>query len=228
MSDFDAEAERKRLREKYESEEEDRKRTQQMSELLLKGATMTNRHCGECGSPIFQYEGQEFCPSCQRTAGGGTAEEGPTAGDGTTPADDPNGDAETVETDATVGGTTAESKPETGTPTTNGAAASNGGGPGVGARAAGQQHTAATPDRGDDGTASRREETPERYEASVTDTVREGDTPESSRATAQDALYAALTRHARHAADTDDPRRATEHLEAAREAAAAIGELGGA
>ena len=228
MSDFDAEAERKRLREKYDSEEEDRKRTQQMSELLLKGATMTNRHCGECGSPIFQYKGQEFCPSCQRTASGGTAEEGPTAGGGTTPADDPSGDAETVEIDAAADGATAESKAETGTPTANGAAAANGGGPGGDARAAGQRDTAATPDRGDDGTASRREETPERHEASVTDTVGEGGAPESTRAAAQDALYAALTRHARHAADTDDPRRASEHLSAAREAAAAIDELGGA
>jgi uncharacterized Zn finger protein (UPF0148 family) len=226
MSDFDAEAERKRLREKYESEEEDRKRTQQMSELLLKGATMTNRHCGECGSPIFQYEGQEFCPSCQRTAGG-TAEEESTTGDGTTPVDNPSGDAETVETDATAGGTTAESKPEAGTPAANGAAASNGSGPGVDAGAAGQQDTAVTPGRSDDTTAGRHEEVAERRDASVTDTVGASDTPDPTRATAYDALYTALTRHARHAADTDDPRRASEHLSAAREAAAAIDELGG-
>jgi len=64
MSDFDKEAERERLREKYESEREDREATQQMSELLLKGATMTNSHCGNCGDPIFRYDGQEFCPSC--------------------------------------------------------------------------------------------------------------------------------------------------------------------
>jgi uncharacterized Zn finger protein (UPF0148 family) len=62
---FDKEAERERLREKYESEEADRAQTQQMSELLLQGATMTNRHCGECGNPIFRYEGRSFCSVCE-------------------------------------------------------------------------------------------------------------------------------------------------------------------
>ena len=65
VSDFDEEAERERLREKYEKDAERRAETQQMSELLLKGATMTNAHCETCGSPIFRYEGQEFCPTCQ-------------------------------------------------------------------------------------------------------------------------------------------------------------------
>lgn len=64
MSDFDKEAEREKLREKYASEEQKRKQTQRMSELLLKGATMTNRHCDRCGDPIFRYDGQEFCPTC--------------------------------------------------------------------------------------------------------------------------------------------------------------------
>lgn len=67
MSDFDEEAERERLREKYEQEEEKRQATEQMSELLLKGATMLNVHCDQCASPIFRYEGEEFCPTCQRT-----------------------------------------------------------------------------------------------------------------------------------------------------------------
>ena len=66
MSDFDKEAEREKLREKYEEEEERRKTTEQMSELLLKGATMTNAHCSDCGDPIFRYDGQEFCPTCQK------------------------------------------------------------------------------------------------------------------------------------------------------------------
>ena len=66
MSDFDKEAEREKLREKYEREEEKREATEQMSELLLKGATMTNAHCSDCGDPIFRYDGQEFCPTCQR------------------------------------------------------------------------------------------------------------------------------------------------------------------
>ncbi|MDX1744478.1 MAG: Sjogren's syndrome/scleroderma autoantigen 1 family protein [Halobacteriales archaeon] len=67
MSEFDKEAERERLRKKYEAEREDREATQRMSELLLQGATMTNKHCEACGDPIFRYEGQEFCPTCQTT-----------------------------------------------------------------------------------------------------------------------------------------------------------------
>ncbi len=66
MSDFDKEAEREKLREKYEEEEAKREATEQMSELLLKGATMTNAHCSDCGDPIFRYDGQEFCPTCEK------------------------------------------------------------------------------------------------------------------------------------------------------------------
>ncbi|ELZ95290.1 hypothetical protein C440_09437 [Haloferax mucosum ATCC BAA-1512] len=65
MSDFDKEAERQRLREKYERDEAKRRSTQRMSELLLQGATMTNKHCDQCGDPLFRYEGQVFCPTCQ-------------------------------------------------------------------------------------------------------------------------------------------------------------------
>ncbi|WP_247005442.1 Sjogren's syndrome/scleroderma autoantigen 1 family protein [Halorientalis litorea] len=65
MSDFDKEAEREKLREKYENDRTDRESTERMSDLLLKGATMTNAHCGTCGDPIFRHEGQEFCPTCQ-------------------------------------------------------------------------------------------------------------------------------------------------------------------
>lgn len=61
---FDREAEKERLREKYEKEQADREATQQMSELLLQGATMTNRHCDNCGNPVFRHQGREFCPVC--------------------------------------------------------------------------------------------------------------------------------------------------------------------
>ncbi|ADB62588.1 Sjogrens syndrome scleroderma autoantigen 1 [Haloterrigena turkmenica DSM 5511] len=64
MSDFDKEAEREKLREKYERDQEERQATQRMSDLLLKGATMTNAHCGTCGDPLFQMDGTTFCPSC--------------------------------------------------------------------------------------------------------------------------------------------------------------------
>lgn len=92
---FDREAERERLRRQLEEDEEERKATQQMSELLLKGATMTNKHCDECGDPIFRYQGQEFCPTCEQTvSSGGTADRAndaaETAGDAT---DDTGGSA---------------------------------------------------------------------------------------------------------------------------------------
>ncbi|WP_459806757.1 Sjogren's syndrome/scleroderma autoantigen 1 family protein [Halopiger thermotolerans] len=64
MSDFDKEAEREKLREKYERDKAEREATQRMSDLLLKGATMTNMHCGTCGDPLFQQDGTTFCPSC--------------------------------------------------------------------------------------------------------------------------------------------------------------------
>lgn len=64
MSDFDKEAERERLREKYGQESEEREATQRMSDLLLKGARMTNSHCGTCGDPLFEQNGTTFCPSC--------------------------------------------------------------------------------------------------------------------------------------------------------------------
>ncbi|KAA9399426.1 hypothetical protein Har1130_14745 [Haloarcula sp. CBA1130] len=76
MSDFDKEAEREKLREKFEKEEDNRAATEQMSELLLKGATMTNAHCSECGDPIFRYDGQEFCPTCQKPVARDTQENG--------------------------------------------------------------------------------------------------------------------------------------------------------
>ena len=116
MSDFDREAEREKLREKYERDKQKREASERMSELLLQGATMTNRHCPECHSPVFRYEGKQFCPTCQKevtgeedagsdgeeteqttaseTDDGGPETEGPTAPDGS----DQQGELET-ETD---------------------------------------------------------------------------------------------------------------------------------
>jgi uncharacterized Zn finger protein (UPF0148 family) len=66
---FDKEAEREKLREKYERDREKRESTQKMSELLLQGATMTNKHCDTCGNPLFRHEGRAFCPSCGEGSG---------------------------------------------------------------------------------------------------------------------------------------------------------------
>ncbi|WP_049998011.1 Sjogren's syndrome/scleroderma autoantigen 1 family protein [Halococcus sediminicola] len=85
MSDFDKEAEREKLRERFAEDEEKRETTEQMSELLLQGATMTDTHCDSCGNPLFRYDGQTFCPTCQRTATDGATEE-QAAIEGDTPA----------------------------------------------------------------------------------------------------------------------------------------------
>ena len=68
MSEFDKEAEREKLRKRFAEEDEKRETTERMSELLLQGATMTDTHCDGCGSPLFRYDGQTFCPTCQQSA----------------------------------------------------------------------------------------------------------------------------------------------------------------
>jgi len=83
MSDFDREAERERLREQFEADKRKREQSERMSELLLKGATMTNKHCDRCGDPVFRWDGQEFCPTCQGGPGGEPAD----AADATADAD---------------------------------------------------------------------------------------------------------------------------------------------
>jgi uncharacterized Zn finger protein (UPF0148 family) len=76
MSDFDKEAERQKLREKFEKDREKRKETERMSQLLLQGATMTNRHCDTCGDPLFRYQGQVFCATCEGRAQAAEGEAG--------------------------------------------------------------------------------------------------------------------------------------------------------
>jgi uncharacterized Zn finger protein (UPF0148 family) len=76
MSDeFDREEERRKLEEKFGKEAADREQTERLSELLLKGATMTDIHCPECGDPIFRHEGRQFCPSCQREVASGDGQQ---------------------------------------------------------------------------------------------------------------------------------------------------------
>ena len=100
MSDFDREAEREKLRERFGEEEEDREHSERLSELLLKGATMTDKHCNNCGDPIFRHEGREFCPSCQREVADGDASRA-TAG-------------QAAARDPTTGAAAADSQPPTG------------------------------------------------------------------------------------------------------------------
>ncbi|WP_418285972.1 Sjogren's syndrome/scleroderma autoantigen 1 family protein [Halorubrum sp. DTA46] len=196
MSDgFDKEAEREKLREKLADDDEKREHTQRMSELLLKGATMTNRHCDDCGDPIFRQDGREFCPTCHTVDAADVPEAGagkPTGRDGdaaATPAGGVDGGDLTSVTDA---GDTAE-----------GADAANGVGtadaPGTRASAA-QTSSPVT------------ETTPDAAGPRAVDDARE-------------SLVRTLTRFASAAEQTDDPRRAREHLRAAREAAEALAAL---
>ena len=214
MSDFDKEAERERLREKYEHDQNKREATEQMSELLLKGATMTNAHCSECGDPIFRYDGQEFCPTCEKAverdtggAGGESAEE-----DGADAAGD--ADQERIEvTDPSegarvaFGGDADQSASEGSTKAPDDA-------PAEARRQAGEEAG-----ESGSGRAPRRGRERDRRGARAT----RGD----GIAAARESLVGALVRFSEEAAATNDPRRAEDHLAAAREAAEAIDALDG-
>ncbi|WP_280588375.1 Sjogren's syndrome/scleroderma autoantigen 1 family protein [Halorubrum sp. Boch-26] len=234
MSDgFDKEAEREKLREKLADDEEKREHTQRMSELLLQGATMTNRHCDDCGDPIFRKDGQEFCPTCH-TADAEDAEDGESAGSsgtaaGQTPgaaggsATTPGGGASpTATSENGTAGTgrvdqgSAETSPEppVGTPESP---------VGTPESPAGLERAARTPEStatGSDPTADATAATATADATAATATAGSG-----SVADARASLTRTLNRFAAAAAETDDPRRARDHLQAAREAAEALAAL---
>ena len=217
MSDFDKEAEREKLREKYDRDREKRKETERMSQLLLQGATMTNRHCGSCGDPLFRYEGSEFCATCE-----GQAEE--TAAEDTTRTD--------AATDTTADGSTGAAEPATGD-ATDGATSGE-----VAGDAAG--HPSPEQVAGGDAGSSTATERP------VNETTRSSPTPTATATTSDpsagtattddgrvegdlDAARASLARtltiHAQRAEAAEGPRRAADHLAAVREAAEALSAL---
>ena len=225
---FDKEAVREELREKYEKDKREREATERMSDLLLKGATMTNSHCGACGDPLFRQNGTTFCPGCH----GG-----------------PDGVEASVD-DADQGAsdedhTTQDSTEEASVPATGRAddAAGTENDP-ADARAFAPNESPATPDTSDAHEPARRrapqsEAAAERPSADSTRGRGPADTgpkPDRTRlpaaassggdrADAHDSLVAALEHFAREAAATDDPRYARECLEAAREAAEALSAL---
>ncbi|WP_193309267.1 Sjogren's syndrome/scleroderma autoantigen 1 family protein [Halorubrum halophilum] len=218
MSDgFDKEAEREKLREKFADDEQKREHTQRMSELLLQGATMTNRHCDDCGDPIFRHDGQEFCPTCQTTGQqGGSGETAPS-------------DAQTAtrpDADPTRGNTHAGEREVTDSPpraVENGAAPSTGeqAPPAEGARPSAAQPadtTAARPSEPTTPGASRPAAEPATTPQTGTETTAQPGAVDDAR----ESLTRTLTRFARAAEATDDPRRARDHLRAAREAAEAL------
>jgi uncharacterized Zn finger protein (UPF0148 family) len=196
MSGFDEEAERERLREKYERDQEKRASTQRMSELLLKGATMTNSHCDACGDPIFRHDGQEFCPTCQ--AAERDAEGDADAGAGTAASDaaSEGGDAGTTPADAAD--PVAESDTTPAPEATDRPAR-----PGVVDEAPTITSDGRVRDRSSEPTAA----------------------ADRSLDEARASLSRTLLRYARAAEETDDPRRAMEYLSAAREAAETLAAL---
>jgi len=229
MSDFDEEAERERLREKYEQEEDDRETTERMSELLLKGATMTNAHCGTCGDPIFRYDGQEFCPTCQEVVTGEDAAEGEAAEDDPAETDESATDASTGP-EPTENGTTPEDAAQppaersangeetVDTETTSPEGASDLPERRERAKVPDRDRQPVEPPRRPDPPA-RREDVEERQTGQQRSPV-SGDLSE-----ARESLRRSLVRFAREAERAEDPRRASEHLEAAHEAAEALAAL---
>jgi uncharacterized Zn finger protein (UPF0148 family) len=209
MSDFDKEAERQKLREKYADDEDERAATQRMSQLLLQGATMTNRHCDECGDPRFRYEGREFCPSCEGAQGGTPVQE---------TGDEPAQDAQTTGTqsagatepgpsggnqDQSTAGQVSAGEPEASSSTTRQ--------PASGASAPGHSPQQ-TPGHA-------HQEAPNQGSPPGEGPI-DGDLVEARR-----TLARSVRSLAERGATADDPRRAREHLEAAREAADALAAL---
>ena len=191
--EFDKEAEREKLRKKYAEDEQDRQATQRMSELLLQGATMTNSHCDRCGDPIFRYDGQEFCATCQ--AGGGEATT-PTNGQ-TASTTSPDFDNESPESEA---------------------------------------GRAVADDERSDPTDTASQPSEVRQAESATEPSRSLETAESAPETqslpvggdltgAREELARTISRLARRAAESEDPRQAREFLEAAGEAAVTLERL---
>jgi uncharacterized Zn finger protein (UPF0148 family) len=88
MSEFDKEAEREKLRKQFAEDERKRETTQRMSELLLKGATMTNAHCDTCGDPIFRWQDEQFCPTCSAAEGERVQQQAQSRAEGTSTADE--------------------------------------------------------------------------------------------------------------------------------------------
>ncbi|WP_254521842.1 Sjogren's syndrome/scleroderma autoantigen 1 family protein [Natrinema caseinilyticum] len=225
MSDFDKEAEREKLREKYERDKEERKATQRMSDLLLKGATMTNAHCGTCGDPLFEQDGTTFCPSCHGNpdAVRGTELEAQSAetersGDQPTAEERGGRDGGSDRSEATTESATPTATNDFGSASSETDAATDPSDTAIDSttaqRTRGAEHTR---DRGTETTAS-----PNDHPPRSTTSGRRGPTTvegvDGDLEAAHDALVRTLEKFAREAAATDDPRYARECLEAAREA----------
>ncbi|WP_254864483.1 Sjogren's syndrome/scleroderma autoantigen 1 family protein [Halovivax gelatinilyticus] len=210
---IDKEALREELREKYAADEKKRESTQRMSDLLLKGATMTNAHCGTCGDPLFRQNGTNFCPTCHG---------GPEGVEASIDVDDESADQATPATpavdDATDADPTDDRMP----------AASNGAHTTPETDSIDADGHSFDPDRSPTNPDAARQPTGTPADAARgrTDPVDGAKIPiESELDGAYDSLQTALERWAREAETADNPRHARECLEAAREAADALAAL---
>ncbi|MFC7071507.1 Sjogren's syndrome/scleroderma autoantigen 1 family protein [Halovenus rubra] len=248
MSDFDKEAERERLREKYERDQEKREATEQMSELLLQGATMTNAHCSECNDPIFRYDGQEFCATCERPVDRDTGdEEGSQSGSAievTSPSDEAHvkfgGDDETADASRAEASNAAESQEQAVSPQTQQRGASDDAGrqstgrrdqPTSDARGQSRHNQPAT-DHGNNAprqnqataegaqqpSSNRRQPTSQSSQAPGRKPSRAGGS-DADIGAVRESLVQTLGRFSEQAETCEDPQRAREYLAAAREAA---------
>ena len=221
MSDeFDKEAEREKLREKFADDDEKREHTQRMSELLLKGATMTNRHCDDCGDPIFRQDGREFCPTCHTVDAADVKGEGAaemTAAKEAESTEPPQSNRQTGTPEPTRStGTPEPNRPNSAEVNGSAASSSTGVDEAVGTRgAAGAAGAADALNPSESPTSAT--STPASDQAAAT--------PAGAVDDARGSLVRTLTRFARAAEATDDPRRARDHLQAAREAAETLAAL---
>ncbi|MEF8814718.1 MAG: Sjogren's syndrome/scleroderma autoantigen 1 family protein [Halovenus sp.] len=228
MSDFDREAEREKLREKYENDQQARETTEKMSELLLQGATMTNAHCSQCNDPIFRYDGQEFCATCERPVDRGDG--APEAGDGGQEASDGDDSAReqiqvtSPDDDARVAFGGRSDGEENGA---DAAADSDPIDPQPGtARQPEQSRSRRADSRGrDEAPDSRRRPGDEGSPGSAPTPGASTPAGGADVPAARESLLRTLARFSRAAEGTEDPQRAREYLAAAREAAEALAAL---
>ena len=247
MSEFDKDAERERLREKYERDQKKREATEKMSELLLQGATMTNAHCSECNDPIFRYDGQEFCATCEKPIERATGDE-QSDGEGdsaaievTSPSDDARvafgGEAAEEDADGEERSQVAEETHEVaeephgvGTESQEGTGPARDGLSGTGPASEGPSGTASEPDTE---RQQRADAVERRASLSQDDRRRLSQTsaterPESGVAdlnAARESLVRTLVRFSERAEASEDPRQARDNLAAAREAAETLAAL---
>jgi uncharacterized Zn finger protein (UPF0148 family) len=241
MSDFDKEAERERLREKYEQEQAEREATEKMSELLLQGATMTNAHCSDCGDPIFRYDGQEFCASCEKAVDRDTGDE--SEDDQAAESDQQGGENIEVATPdderVAFGGENAQDDPaaaedqhpsqspsaQASQPTEPTQSQQSGNGQRQPRqRSAEQEQSRQSPEqRRPEASASSQQPSRQPERTREVPSIEPSGSDDVSAARA--SLVRTLTRFSEQAEATDDPQRAREYLAAAREAAETLAVL---